>query len=205
MLTRTDRSAVAQGGLPGADAESDAGEAPQRRTHRLRDAVITVVGILGTLTVTWLIVAWMLNLSLVVLATGSMSPTMPAGSVAVVQEVAAADLALGDVVTVPREGSAIPVTHRIVDIAAAADGGERELTLKGDDNDIVDSETYVVGEAKRVVASMPGIGSAVLWVRSPAGIIAATVVVAAIVVWAFWPARTEKDIEPASERGGGKK
>ena len=95
----------------------------------------------------------------------------------------------------------MPVTHRIVDIASVPDDAQaRRLTLKGDDNDAVDSDSYVVVEAGRVVASAPGVGVALLWSRSPAALIAATVLVAAIVAWALWPSGRRDRGEPASAR-----
>ncbi len=44
------------------------------------------------------------------MTTGSMSPTIPAGSVVVTERVPAAAVRAGDVVTVPRAGAALPVT-----------------------------------------------------------------------------------------------
>ena len=47
--------------------------------------------------------------------TGSMSPTITAGSVALVREIPASEINVGDVVTVDRE-DALPVTHRVTSI-----------------------------------------------------------------------------------------
>ena len=86
MLMRTGERVPAPARRHGTAPDADGAAPPTGGADRLRDAVVTVLGILGLVVVTWLIVAWMLSLSVVVLVTGSMSPTMPAGSAAVVQK-----------------------------------------------------------------------------------------------------------------------
>ncbi|MFS0714435.1 signal peptidase I [Microbacterium sp. 2P01SA-2] len=188
-----------------AEAERDGGEllepggtAPvgPSRLDRIRDVVITLVGVIGIATIAWLLAAWIWGLSIVVFVTGSMSPTMPVGAAAVSQLTAAAELRIGDVVTVPRPDTGQPVTHRIVaidEVAAAPD--ERELTLQGDDNDFADSQTYVVGEAPRVLAAVPGLGSVVLWAQTPIVMIAASILIALAIAWALWPTPTRADAD----------
>lgn len=163
-------------------------QARPRGGERARDAAITVVGSCGLLVLTWLLVSMTFHLSLTVFVTGSMSPTMPAGSVAVVQTVPAADLAVGDVVTVAHADTGRPVTHRIVDVQAApGDEGARTLRLKGDANDVVDSDPYVVAEAPKVLLAVPGLGYAMIWSKNPLVMIIATVLIASAIAWALWP------------------
>lgn len=188
-----------------AEAERDGGEllepggtAPvgPSRLDRIRDVVITLVGVIGIATIAWLLAAWIWGLSIVVFVTGSMSPTMPVGAAAVSQLTAAAELRIGDVVTVPRPDTGQPVTHRIVaidEVAAAPD--ERELTLQGDDNDFADSQTYVVGEAPRVLAAVPGLRAVVLWAQTPIVMIAASILIALAIAWALWPTPTRVDVD----------
>jgi len=57
--------------------------ARSRRSRAARDIVIAVFGVVGAATVLWLVASWVLGLSLIVFATGSMSPTMPTGALAV--------------------------------------------------------------------------------------------------------------------------
>ncbi|KAA9087268.1 signal peptidase I [Microbacterium radiodurans] len=168
------------------------------RVDRIRDAVITVLGIVGIITIAWLIAAWLFGLSLVVFVTGSMTPTMPVGAAAISQATAAADLEVGDVVTVTRPDTGQPVTHRIVAIDTVTTSADaRELTLQGDDNDFADTQTYRVDEAPRVLVSAPGVGSVVLWAQTPIVMIAGSILIASAIAWALWPTGNRReDAEP---------
>lgn len=177
--------------------------------------------ILGTAVTTLLVVAalglacWFAysassGASLITFRTGSMSPTMPHGAIAVTIPVTAADLAVGDVVTVQRAGASMPVTHRIVsisdveeqpanaaDIRAAAPGSgppdlgsadARQLVLQGDANDETDRLPYAITDAHKVVFSLPHLGRLIMLAQSPIGSGTLILLVGALVVWAFWPA-----------------
>lgn len=161
------------------------------RTVGARDVVIAILGGIGILTIAWLAVSAAFGLSLIVFVTGSMSPTMPTGAVAITQNVTAASLEPGDVVTVTRPGGSTPVTHRIVEIApVAGDADARALTLRGDANSVVDSDRYVVTETRRVIAAAPALGWAVIAAKTPTAILVLTFSVAAAIAWALWPGRT---------------
>lgn len=120
------------------------------------------------------------------LATGSMSPAHPADSLLVVRDVDARSVVPGDVVTVTRDGS-VPITHRVVDTRVRPGGVE--LTLRGDANDTVDPQPYRVKRVGLVLAGIPFGGSALATLQSPLGLGAATVAVALLVLWAWWPRR----------------
>ncbi|MGZ0093552.1 signal peptidase I [Microbacterium arborescens] len=180
----------AAGALDGGGTADPGGAATDgsSRLGRIRDVVITLIGVVGIVTIAWLLAAWIWGLSIVVFVTGSMSPTMPVGAAAVSQLTPAADLRIGDVVTVPRPDTGQPVTHRIVAIDAVATApDERELTLQGDDNDFADSQTYVVDEAPRVLVSAPVLGSIALWAQTPLVMMAASILIALAIAWALWP------------------
>ncbi|MGA1836197.1 signal peptidase I [Herbiconiux sp. 11R-BC] len=160
----------------------------RQRRFSPRDAVVTVVGVVGILAVVWLLASWLFSLSVIVFVTGSMAPSMPTGSAAVTQTVSAAQLRVGDVVTVPKPVSRIPVTHRIVAIdAVAGSPDERALTLKGDDNPAPDRERYLVSEAGRVIVSAPVAGSVIAWFKTPVAMVSITIAVAAVAAWGLWP------------------
>lgn len=159
---------------------------------RVRTVVLTVAGAVGLACVlAWAAVA-LTGLSFVVVTTGSMAPTIPAGGLAVTHRVPAADLDDGDVVTVPRAGSSLPVTHRVVAVdRVPGDTAARSLTLRGDDNTSDDRDPYVVRDAGLVLAHAPGLGSVLVAVSSPPARGLAVAVVGVLVAWAFWPARRE--------------
>lgn len=158
--------------------------------------LIAGVGVLGGLVVLWAALSALLGLSLVILVTGSMSPTMPAGTVAVVQQVDADEVRIGDVVTVPRPGYEVPVTHRVVAIEPPSGGsGPVLLTLRGDANPVDDPEPYAVEQVQRVVTAVPGAGALVAWLVSPFVRMLLVVVVAGVVCWALWPRRPAQSVE----------
>ncbi len=71
---------------------------------------------------------------------GSMSPAIPAGSLGLARTTDADDLEVGDIVTVPTNGTF--VTHRIVEITHAP--GKATLLLRGDGNRVADATAYEV-------------------------------------------------------------
>lgn len=173
-------------------ASSVAPPAAPRRTvlHRVRAVVVAVAGVVGVLCVAWWAVAATTGLSLVVVTTGSMSPTIPAGAVVVTDRVAAADVRPGQIVTVPRPGSDLPVTHRVVAVdRVPGDPAARSLTTRGDANDTIDRDPSVVRDARRTVASAPVLGHVLQWSSTPAARGLAVATVGLLVVWSFWPAR----------------
>lgn len=126
------------------------------------------------------------NITLMMFRTGSMSPTIPAGSVAVVQLIPASDIEVGDVVTVDREGQ-LPVTHRVTSIAPGASDAERVITMRGDANAADDPYPYTVRSARIVLFSVPGIASAIVAMGNPVVLGGLTIGATVLVVWAFWP------------------
>ena len=195
---------VAPASTPVPTRRSLSGREPRRRprangsraTRLIKEVLLLIAGIGGILSILWLIASLVFGLSIVILMTGSMSPTLPTGAAAIVKDaVPAAELRVGDVVTVPREGQPLPVTHRIVDIApvdplSGAGPEARELTLRGDDNDTNDRYTYIVAAADRVIVGAPFIGHALTIMQTPIFFGALPLGVMLLVIWAFWPVRT---------------
>jgi signal peptidase len=105
-----------------------------------------------------------------------------------VQEVPAASLQPGDVATVQRAGSSLPVTHRVVAVDTdPADPQKVLLTMKGDANDSPDPVRYDVQNAKRLVLSVPAVGTWIMRLQTPWFMGICTVAMAALVTWVFWP------------------
>lgn len=163
---------------------------PRRRMGTLLSALVTVAGALGVLAITWLAFSAVTGATLVVFRTGSMAPAMPQGAVAVTMPIAAAAIEPGDVVTVERGRTSLPVTHRVVSVALPESGSAaRELVLKGDANVGPDRQPYVVTETQRVVVAVPGLGRVIAAAQHPLALGGLTLASATFVVWAFWPAR----------------
>lgn len=153
-----------------------------------KEAGLSVLALGGGLCLLAVLAGALFDISLVVFRTGSMSPGINPGDLAVVREVTASTLQQGDVATVQREGSALPVTHRIV--ASHADPSDPQkvfLTMKGDANSSADPVRYNVQTAKKLLFPVPGIGYWVMHLQKPWLLAICTLVITALVTWTFWP------------------
>lgn len=131
-----------------------------------REVLLTASALLGVLCLMLTLVAPVAGLRPLVFLSGSMSPTVPAGSLGVSRTTDAADLRVGDVVTVEVPGSF--VTHRVVEVEHA--DGVAVLRLRGDANREVDAQVYRVAEAPRLLFSVPTLGSLVAWLSRAPGV-----------------------------------
>ena len=91
-------------------SDSDSPPPASRRsiTSRIIDAILSVLALLGVVCIVATIAAFALNISLIMFKTGSMSPTIPTGSLAVVRQIPASDIKVGDVTTVSRGEGQLP-------------------------------------------------------------------------------------------------
>jgi len=181
---------VARGERSARRAERRPRRARLRPTALLREGVLLLAATAGGLSLLWTFGAPLVGLSLVTLQTGSMSPGMPAGTLAVVRAVPALELEPGQVATLQRDDASLPVTHRVVGVEPV-DGrpATASVTMRGDDNDRDDLLPYVVEEARLVLASAPGAGTLLGALRDPAVLGALTVLAAGVLLRAFWPKR----------------
>ena len=194
--------------------------------RRVAGAAVTTLVVVAALgLVCWFVFQAVAGASLITFRTGSMSPTMPQGAVAVTVPVQADEIEVGDVVTVQRAGESMPVTHRVIevgpvqeraaneaDIRAAAPGSgppdltsatARQLALQGDDNDQPDHLPYALTDARKVVFAIPGLGVALMMLQTPIAMGALILLVGAYVVWAFWPKPRDPDDDSDTDAGTG--
>ena len=173
---------------------------PRARSHPVRvigDVLLWLAAAAGAVCILLVVLAFTAQITLIMFRTGSMSPTIPAGSVAVVQRVPASEIAVGDIVTVDRDGE-LPVTHRVTTIGAGASADERVITMRGDANAADDPFPYTVSSARTVLFSVPGIASVVAGMGDPFVLGALTIAATTLVVWAFWPRgqrRSARDLD----------
>ncbi len=137
-----------------------------RVVRRTGDLALSAAALVGLLCVVVLLAGNLLGVRPVIVLSGSMSPAIPAGSLAVARQVTADDLKVGDVVTVPAGDR--QVTHRVVTVTHH--GGSATLRLRGDANERADEETTVVRSAPRVVGSVPGAGRVIAWFSRAPGV-----------------------------------
>ena len=135
--------------------------------HTAREVFLTFGALLGVLCIVATIAAIAFGVKPLVFRSGSMSPAIHTGDLAVSRTVDASTLKTGDIVSVINsEGNR--VTHRLVDFASQ--GKQRQLTLKGDANDVADAETYTVAKAELVLFDIPKAGYVVNAAASPIGL-----------------------------------
>lgn len=168
--------------------KASAKSSPNTRTiwTALENGLLSALAALGIVCIVATIAALALNISLIMFKTGSMSPTIPTGSLAVVRLIPASDIRIGDVTTVARGEGQLPVTHRVVSTTPIG-GGAYSIEMKGDANDSPDSQPYKVTEVRRVLWHAPGLAYAVSRIGQPRYMAGITIATAALVVWAFWP------------------
>ncbi|MEV4737873.1 MULTISPECIES: signal peptidase I [unclassified Microbacterium] len=176
-----------------ADAAPATASAPsvrQRRIGRmLGDVLLWIAALGGVVCIVLVILAFTAHITLIMFSTGSMSPTIPAGSVAVVQRVPAAEVKVGDVVTVDRPGE-LPITHRVTSITGGESSAERVITMRGDANAADDPFPYSVTSVRIVLFSVPGIATVIAGMGNPLVLGGLTAAATVLVVWAFWPRST---------------
>lgn len=157
----------------------------RRGVTAVGNGLLTLASIGGVICIAFVLLAVFFHVTLIMFKTGSMSPTIPTGSLAVVREIPATEIRIGDVVTVDRDG-ALPITHRVTSITPEGDGVE-SITLRGDANPTEDPAPYLVSRVRLVVFAVPGLAYAVAAVSNPLALGLITLGAAAVVTWAFWP------------------
>ena len=153
---------------------------------RIEDGLLSILAVLGVVCIAATIAAFAFNISLIMFKTGSMSPAIPAGSLAIVREIPASDIRVGDITTIARGEGQLPVTHRVIS-ATRTSGGTYSVEMQGDANASPDAHPYEVTVVRKVLWSMPGLAPVVATVSRPIYMDGITVAAALLVVWAFWP------------------
>lgn len=166
-------------------------------------AVTTLLVVAALGLASWFAFSAATGATLITFRTGSMSPTMPQGALALSIPVKAGDIKVDDVVTVKRSGEELPVTHRVVEVRDPDHATQeqripddaRELVLKGDDNATVDMLPYVVKDARRVVFAVPQAGAVLMLMQSPIGLGVLILLAGTVTTWAFWPKREDDPVD----------
>lgn len=152
------------------------------RLHHLRELLLTLGAVLGVLCMLSLVATVALDVKPLVVLSGSMSPELGTGALALSREVPATEVQVGDVVSV-KAASGVRVTHRVASIAEAGD--RQSLILKGDANSTPDRAPYLVSHVDRVFFDVPSLGYAVVWLARPVGRSAVGALVAVLLIVGF--------------------
>lgn len=172
----------------------------RRASGMFGEILLWIAAAAGLACIVLVVLAFTAHITLIMFRTGSMSPTIPAGSVAVVQQVPASEVHVGDVVTVDRAGQ-LPVTHRVRVAEAGGSPAERVLTLRGDANAQDDPAPYVVTQVRIVRMAIPGLAPLIVAFGNPFVLGSLTLGATALVVWAFWPRRerSRRTLDPTGD------
>jgi len=155
--------------------------------------VLDLLALGGLVCILLVVASVVFKVSIVMFATGSMAPTIPAGSIALVREIPATEIEVGDVVTVDRDPE-LPVTHRVLEIQDV-DGAIVTFTMQGDDNVDPDPFPYVETTVREVLWSAPGLANTVVQLQNPFVLGGITLGATVLVTWAFWPRRRDERSE----------
>lgn len=134
------------------------------------ELALTLVALLGGVCIAAFLASSFLGIRPLVFTSGSMSPAIGTGDLAIARTVPAAQLQEGDVVSVVA-ASGVRVSHRVVDIEPGPSDSV-ELVLQGDANPLPDSETYRVQQAELVLFHVPRAGYVVAALSGPYGKVA---------------------------------
>lgn len=160
----------------------------RRLLARGANVALSVLAGLGVLCVVVTLAGLLFDVRPLVFTSGSMSPTIDTGALGLSRPADAADLEVGDVVSVTADDSR--VTHRITDIEV--EGDEARLVLKGDGNTVEDAEPYTVTSADRVFFHVPMAGYVVNALSGPVGIFLGGMLAAGLLYLVFRPTRREE-------------
>lgn len=157
-----------------------------RIRHYLTETLLWAAAALGLVAIVLVFCAYFFNMSIILFRTGSMEPTIPAGSAALVQEIEASEVEVGDVLTVERPGD-MPVTHRVTSVEPADSAAARVITMQGDANESPDPAPYTITEGRVLLASVPGLANPINQLGNPYVMGGITLAASILVGWAFWP------------------
>lgn len=147
-----------------------------------REAALWLGAVLGLVALGAGVAVGFFGFGFLIFRSGSMSPDLPTGTLALARTVPAPDLRTGDVVSVISAGG-VRVTHRVE--LATLRGDTASLVLRGDANSSADAEVYVVDTADRVVAAVPVAGYVVGYLSTGSGLVVAAGLTGMLLVLGF--------------------
>lgn len=133
---------------------------PPERGLALRRALGWALAALGAICLVLTGAGFALDARPLVVRTGSMAPSLPIGTVALVEPVPASSVSVGDVVAVVRADGR-RILHRVRKMRPAGDGW-MTLVLRGDGNR-ADDPPVTVARVERPLIAVPALGRPVTW------------------------------------------
>lgn len=162
--------------------------------RRVRETVLTVGAIAGLVCIVATVAGLLFDVKPLIFRSGSMSPEITTGALALARTVPVSDLAVGDIVSVENpEGSRI--THRVFEIQPDSDG-TAIVTLKGDANDAPDIQPYAISEADRVFWSAGRLGYVAAWLSSSTATFLGGMLVGVVLMLVIRPPTRDETAQP---------
>ena len=128
--------------------------------------LLNLTAVLGALCALLAVLAVVFGVRPIVFRSGSMEPAVGTGALGFSRATDAADLKVGDIVTVTNAQKKT-ITHRI--LAIGPGDGSATLQLKGDDNPVADQEIYKVEAAPKLWFAVPDGGYVIAWFSNAPG------------------------------------
>lgn len=138
-----------------------------------------------------------------VVVSGSMQPEIRRGDLLITVPVAVADVAVGEVSTLPSDTTGNLVTHRVTSVSR--DETAYLIEMAGDANQVTDPEPYRVEAGATVlqpVLTIPAAGDAVLLLARPTVAIPLAIAVLALIGLSLVPPRPPARHLPTAEEPG---
>ena len=168
--------------------------AERQARSRVRETALTIGAVLGLICLVAAFAATVLDVRLLVFRSGSMSPEIRTGGIALARTVPVDRLEVGDVVSVVNSEQ-MRITHRVVAVNQTLDG--RAVVLKGDANSSPDQDVYTGDSADRVFWHVNGAGYVVHTLSSRYAFFAGGMLVAGLLYLGF--AGRDPEDRPAEE------
>lgn len=177
---------------PTGDRPTDDRAPRDRALGVLREVALTAGAVVGTLCLVFALLGAVADVRALAFTSGSMSPAIRTGDLAVTRPVPVDRLAVGDIVSV-FDARGVRVTHRVVQV-----DGPRQLRLKGDANEFADPLPYRVDGVDLVLFSVPAAGYLLTWSSSPVATLLLGVYLA-FLLWVLRPGPARR--RPAARHG----
>ncbi|PRZ42470.1 signal peptidase I [Antricoccus suffuscus] len=171
----------------------------RRLRHIAAETLLTLAAIMGVICLLGAAAGFFFDIRPLVFRSGSMSPEIKTGALALARQTPASELDVGDIVSVPN-AKGVRVTHRLVAIEPIG-GGVYALTMKGDANPENDTEQYLASKADRVMWHQNGLGYVVEEIQKPPYVFGVGVLVGGVLVFSV-RTKKEREREPPDDSRG---
>lgn len=166
---------------------------------RWGDLALNVGAVAGIVCMLLAAASMFFGISPLIFRSGSMSPEITTGSLALAKTIDASEVRVGDVIAV-NDDQGTSITHRVAAVTGAS-GNAVSVTLKGDANPVEDPAPYVITEAKRVFAHAPALGYVAAWMSGKTAIFLAGLLSGMLLMLAFGPSRVRDGSTSNKETG----